>query len=47
MEKAAGAAREVKGALKEDIGRATGDPRLESEGRDEKISGNIKKNSNY
>jgi uncharacterized protein YjbJ (UPF0337 family) len=33
--------------LKEDLGRGTGNPRLESEGRDEKVSGNIKKNSNY
>ena len=47
MDKAAGAAHEAKGALKEDVGRATGNPRLESEGKSEKVSGNIKKNSNY
>ena len=43
MEKAAGAAREVKGAVKEDVGRRAGDPRLEAEGRGQKISGRTRR----
>ncbi len=38
-----GTAHEVKGAVKETIGRATNDPNLESEGQVEKLSGKIQR----
>jgi uncharacterized protein YjbJ (UPF0337 family) len=40
---AKGKAREVKGKLKEKIGKATNNPKLEAEGRAEKVSGKIQK----
>lgn len=40
---AKGKAREIKGKIKEKIGRATNNPNLESEGQDEKVSGKIQK----
>jgi uncharacterized protein YjbJ (UPF0337 family) len=39
----AGKAHEVKGAIKETVGRVTGNPETEAEGQDEKISGKIQK----
>jgi uncharacterized protein YjbJ (UPF0337 family) len=42
-DRAAGKAREVKGKIKEKVGRATKNPHLENEGRDEKIGGKIRK----
>jgi uncharacterized protein YjbJ (UPF0337 family) len=42
-DKIQGAAHEVKGAVKEKVGRATGDPRLENSGADEKVGGKIQK----
>ena len=36
-----GKARNIKGAIKESVGRATGNPRLESEGADERDSGAV------
>ena len=38
-----GKAHEVKGAVKEKIGRAIGNPNLEDEGTGEKIAGKIQK----
>jgi uncharacterized protein YjbJ (UPF0337 family) len=38
-----GKAHEVKGAVKEKVGRATGNPKQESEGLDEKTSGKMQK----
>ena len=38
-----GTVHEVKGAVKETIGRATGNPDLESEGQAEKLSGKIQR----
>jgi uncharacterized protein YjbJ (UPF0337 family) len=42
-DKIAGKAHEVKGAIKEKIGRAKNDPALENEGTDEKVGGKIQK----
>ena len=42
-DQAAGKAHEVKGAVKQKLGRVTNDPQLESEGLDEKISGKVQK----
>jgi uncharacterized protein YjbJ (UPF0337 family) len=42
-DKAGGKMHEVKGAVKEKIGRATNNPNLEAEGQDEKIGGKIRK----
>jgi uncharacterized protein YjbJ (UPF0337 family) len=39
MEQATGAAREAKGTLKRGAGRALGNPRLASEGEDERVAG--------
>jgi uncharacterized protein YjbJ (UPF0337 family) len=36
-----GKARNIKGTIKEGVGRATGNPRLESEGADERDSGAV------
>jgi uncharacterized protein YjbJ (UPF0337 family) len=36
-----GKARNIKGAIKEGVGRATGNPRLEDEGADERDSGAV------
>jgi uncharacterized protein YjbJ (UPF0337 family) len=42
-DKVAGKFREVKGKVKEKVGRATNDPDLEGEGQGEKIGGKIQK----
>ena len=42
-DQAQGKGHEVKGAVKEKIGRAIGDPNLEDEGTGEKIAGKIQK----
>jgi uncharacterized protein YjbJ (UPF0337 family) len=36
-----GAARETKGAIKETIGKATGDAKLETEGKTDKVAGKM------
>jgi len=38
-----GKAHEVKGAVKEKIGKATNSPNLEAEGQDENVAGKIQK----
>jgi len=38
-----GAAKDAKGSVKESVGRATGDERLEAEGTADKVSGKGKK----
>ena len=42
-DKVQGAAHEAKGAVKEKIGHATGNPDLEAEGQAEKIGGKVQK----
>jgi uncharacterized protein YjbJ (UPF0337 family) len=42
-DQAAGKAHEVKGAVKEKVGKVTNDPELEAEGQDEKVSGKVQK----
>lgn len=42
-DKAKGKLHEVKGKIKEKVGRATNNPALEEEGTDEKVSGKIRK----
>jgi uncharacterized protein YjbJ (UPF0337 family) len=42
-DKAIGMSHEVKGRVKEKVGRATNDPDLEAEGRVEKIGGKVQK----
>jgi uncharacterized protein YjbJ (UPF0337 family) len=42
-DKAQGAVHEVKGKIKEKIGRATNDPDLEGEGTGEKVGGKVQK----
>ena len=42
-DKAQGTFHEVKGKVKEKVGRATNNPDLEAEGRVEKISGKVQK----
>jgi uncharacterized protein YjbJ (UPF0337 family) len=42
-DKVKGAVHELKGAVKEKVGRATHDPKLENEGTDEKVAGKIQK----
>jgi uncharacterized protein YjbJ (UPF0337 family) len=42
-DKVKGAVHEVKGDVKEKIGRATGNPALEEEGQDEKLGGKVQK----
>jgi uncharacterized protein YjbJ (UPF0337 family) len=37
----AGAAKEIKGSIKETIGKAVGDAKLESEGKADKIAGKV------
>lgn len=34
---------EVKGKVREKVGRAIGDPRMEDEGTDEKVAGKVQK----
>jgi uncharacterized protein YjbJ (UPF0337 family) len=40
---AAGKVHEVKGKVKEKLGKATNNPRLQDEGQDEKVAGKIQK----
>jgi uncharacterized protein YjbJ (UPF0337 family) len=42
-DKVEGTAHQLKGAVKEEVGHATHDPALESEGTDEKVAGKIQK----
>jgi uncharacterized protein YjbJ (UPF0337 family) len=42
-DKIEGTTHEVKGAVKEKIGHATNNPKLENEGADEKVGGKIQK----
>jgi uncharacterized protein YjbJ (UPF0337 family) len=42
-DKVEGKAHEVKGAVKETVGRATNDPDLEAEGTGEKVGGKVQK----
>jgi uncharacterized protein YjbJ (UPF0337 family) len=42
-DKATGSAHELKGAIKQKVGRATNNPGLEAEGEDEKLGGKIQK----
>ena len=42
-DKVEGALHQVKGAVKEKVGRATKNPNLEAEGTDEKLGGKIQK----
>jgi uncharacterized protein YjbJ (UPF0337 family) len=42
-DKVEGTAHDVKGTVKEKIGRATNDPKLESEGKAEKVGGKVQK----
>jgi uncharacterized protein YjbJ (UPF0337 family) len=42
-DQAEGALHEVKGKVKEKVGRATNDPALVDEGTDEKVSGKVQK----
>jgi uncharacterized protein YjbJ (UPF0337 family) len=42
-DKAQGKFHEVKGKVKEKVGRATNDPNMEAEGQDEKVGGKIQK----
>ena len=41
-EKAADKAEEVKGTVKENVGRAVGNPELEAEGKTDRVAGNLK-----
>jgi uncharacterized protein YjbJ (UPF0337 family) len=43
QDKAEGKLHEVKGKIKEEIGRVTKDPKLEGEGKGEKIAGKVQK----
>jgi uncharacterized protein YjbJ (UPF0337 family) len=42
-DQAEGTLHEVKGTVKEKLGRATNNPKLENEGTDEKVSGKVQK----
>jgi uncharacterized protein YjbJ (UPF0337 family) len=42
-DKAQGKFHEVKGTVKEKVGRATNNPNLEADGRDEKVGGKVQK----
>jgi uncharacterized protein YjbJ (UPF0337 family) len=42
-DKAEGAAHELKGAVKETVGKATNKPDLEAQGTDEKVAGKVQK----
>jgi uncharacterized protein YjbJ (UPF0337 family) len=42
-DKVEGKFHEVKGKVKEKVGRATNDPNMEAEGQDEKVGGKIQK----
>ncbi|HBW18819.1 MAG: CsbD family protein [Streptosporangiaceae bacterium] len=41
-DKAADKAEEVKGTVKENVGRAVGNPELEAEGKTDRVAGNLK-----
>jgi uncharacterized protein YjbJ (UPF0337 family) len=38
-----GAAKDIKGSVKEGVGKATGDERLQAEGAGEKVAGKVQK----
>jgi uncharacterized protein YjbJ (UPF0337 family) len=42
-DQAKGKIHEVKGTIKEKVGRATNDPTLEEQGQDEKVAGKVQK----
>jgi uncharacterized protein YjbJ (UPF0337 family) len=42
-DEAKGAAKDIKGSMKQAAGRATGDPRLEEEGAAERVEGKVQK----
>jgi uncharacterized protein YjbJ (UPF0337 family) len=42
-DEAKGAAKDIKGTMKEKVGRATRDPRLEDEGAAERVEGKVQK----
>jgi len=42
-DKVQGSVHELKGKVKEEVGRATNNPRLEDEGTDEKVAGKVQK----
>jgi uncharacterized protein YjbJ (UPF0337 family) len=42
-DKAKGKFHEVKGAIKEKLGRATNNPRMQAEGKTEKVGGKVQK----
>jgi uncharacterized protein YjbJ (UPF0337 family) len=42
-DKVQGKFHEVKGKVKEKVGRATNDPNMEAEGQDEKVGGKVQK----
>jgi uncharacterized protein YjbJ (UPF0337 family) len=42
-DQAKGKAREIKGTVKEKVGRMTNNPNLEAEGQDEKLAGTVQK----
>jgi len=42
-DKVQGSVHELKGKVKEEVGRATNNPRLEDEGNDEKVAGKVQK----
>ena len=46
VEQGAGAAHEAKGTLKREAGRAIGNPRLASEGEDERAAGRVRRKLN-
>jgi uncharacterized protein YjbJ (UPF0337 family) len=37
----AGSAKQIKGSVKEAVGKAVGDPKLEADGREDKVKGKI------
>ena len=41
-DKAADKAKEVKGTVKENVGKAAGNPELEAEGKADRVEGNLK-----
>jgi uncharacterized protein YjbJ (UPF0337 family) len=42
-DEAKGAAKDLKGSIKEGVGKATGDERLEAEGAGERVAGKVQK----
>ena len=41
MDRIAGSAKQVKGSVKETIGKATGDTKLEADGKSDKVEGKV------